>query len=87
MPAWVERHLEEGARTLLNQGIRTEVCVRRGPVIDEILAEASEGDHDIIVVGSHMPRAAARLPAPDLASEILARTDRPVLLVRDRMNP
>jgi sulfate transport system ATP-binding protein len=80
---WIERHLEEGANTLLNQGIRAEVRVREGPIIEEILAEAAEGDHDVIVVGEHLPRTASRFLGPDLASEIVARADRPVLVVRD----
>jgi nucleotide-binding universal stress UspA family protein len=79
---WIERHLEEGARTLLNQGIRTEVRVREGPVVEEILSEAAEGDYDLIVVGGHVSRAALRFPDHDLATLVVARADRPVLVVR-----
>ena len=79
---WIERHLEEGARTLLNQGIRAEVRVREGSIVEEILAEAAEGDHDVIVIGEHLPRTASLFPGQDLTGEIVARADRPVLVVR-----
>ncbi|MGE5139022.1 MAG: ATP-binding cassette domain-containing protein [Rudaea sp.] len=78
---WVEQHLEEGSRTLLNQGIRTQVKVREGSALEEIFAEAGEGDYDLIVVGGHLPPAASR-SRPDLMSEVVARSDRPVLVVR-----
>ncbi len=80
MAPWIEKHLEEGSNTLLNQGIRSEVKVRQGPVIEEILAEVSAGDYDLIVIGGPLGHAGSRL-RPDVASEILARCDRPVLIV------
>ncbi len=86
MPPWVEQHLDEGARTLMNQGLRTEIRVRCGQVVEEILAEASEGEYDIIVVGGHLTGRSVRAQEQDLANEILARADRPVLIVRDRTN-
>lgn len=78
---WIERHLQQGAQTLLNQGIRTEIRVREGSVTDEILSEAVQGGYDLVVVGGHQTRPGVGLPRPDLASEILARADRPVLVV------
>lgn len=79
-PPWILSHLEEGARTLLNQGITTTVKYRRGAVVDEIFAEASEQDYDLIVVGRHFQGVPAR-QANDLSAEIVRRTDRPVLVV------
>jgi sulfate transport system ATP-binding protein len=78
--AWIERHLEQGLHTLLGQGIRAEMKVRRGPVVEEILAEAAEGDFDIVVIGGHVAR--TRPDERNLALEILARADRPVLVVK-----
>ncbi|MGB8645903.1 MAG: ATP-binding cassette domain-containing protein [Anaerolineae bacterium] len=85
MPPWIENHLEEGANTLLNQGIRTQVKVRQGAVVTEIFEEADEGNYDIIVVGGHIPPLGTR-SQPDLASEILTRSDRPVLVVSSGPN-
>lgn len=78
---WIERHLQQGAQTLLNQGIRTEIRVRDGIVSEEILGEAASGDYDLIVVGAHQTRDGVGLRRPDVASDILARADRPVLVV------
>ncbi|HEY7530858.1 MAG TPA: ATP-binding cassette domain-containing protein [Gemmatimonadota bacterium] len=77
---WIERHLEQGVHTLVGQGVRAEMKVRRGPVVDEILGEAAEGDYDLVVIGGHVAR--TRPDERNLALEILSRADRPVLIVR-----
>ncbi len=84
-PPWIASHLEEGTRTLLNQGITAEVKYRQGAVSEEILKEANEGDYDLIVVGQHFQGATTRLGI-DLTSEILQRADRPVLIVTGDLN-
>ncbi|MFN8485180.1 MAG: ATP-binding cassette domain-containing protein [Anaerolineae bacterium] len=81
---WLARHLEEGRLTLLGQGVEVDTKVRQGGVVDEILAEAAEGDYDLIVVGGHVP-SRQRPGARDVAAEIVARADRPVLVVRGRL--
>lgn len=78
---WIVNHLEEGALTLRNQGIHVEVKERKGIVIEEILAEAKEGEHDLIVAGRHLQGSAARFGGTDLTSEILSRAECPVLIV------
>ncbi len=78
---WIANHLEQGALTLRNQGIEVEVKERAGIVVEEILREAKEGDHDLIVIGRHLEGMATRFGGMDLTTEILQRAMCPVLIV------
>ncbi|MFN8473536.1 MAG: ATP-binding cassette domain-containing protein [Anaerolineae bacterium] len=82
---WLVRHLEEGRLTLLGQGVEVDTKIRQGGVVDEILAEAAESDYDLIVVGGHVPARQRAAAGHDVAGEIVARADRPVLVVRGRL--
>lgn len=84
-PPWIASHLQEGALTLRNQGIQVDIKERQGGVIEEILAEQAEGDHDLIVVGRHL-EGTTRFGAADLAGEILQRAQCPVLVVTGELN-
>lgn len=78
----VARHLAQGAATLRAQGIDCDTLVRRGDVLDEILATAAEGDYDLIVVGGHLPGGRGVFAERDLAATVARRSDRSVLVVR-----
>lgn len=78
---WIVNHLEEGALTLRNQGIHVEVKERKGIVIEEILKEAKEGDHDLLVIGRHLEGSAVRFGGSDLMTEIVSRAECPVMIV------
>ncbi|HEU4464439.1 MAG TPA: ATP-binding cassette domain-containing protein, partial [Gemmatimonadota bacterium] len=66
-PAWVLEHLRRGKEALRARGVSANVEVRRGGVLDEILAEAADRNHDVIVVGGHVPGSRGRkLVTPDL---------------------
>lgn len=78
---WILNHLEEGALTLRNQGIHVDIKQRQGLVVEEILKEAKEGEHDLIVIGRHLEGGTARLGGTDLAAEILHRAECGVLVV------
>jgi nucleotide-binding universal stress UspA family protein len=78
----VARHLEHGVQTLRARGVRAGTAVRQGPVAEEILAEAAEGNYDMIVVGGHISASALPFREHDLAAEVVRRADRPVLVVR-----
>ncbi|HSJ56065.1 MAG TPA: universal stress protein [Anaerolineae bacterium] len=61
----------------------SEVKLRRGIVVDEILHEAQRGDYDLIVIGSSEVGGGLRLALMgNLAREVMVRADRPVLVVR-----
>jgi nucleotide-binding universal stress UspA family protein len=55
--------------------------VRHGLVVDEIMAEAQEGDYDLIIIGAHQEEWWQRWLLTDVAEEITVRADRPVLVV------
>ncbi len=83
-PAWVLEHLRRGKEALRARGVSANVEVRRGDVLDEILAEAADRNHDVIVVGGHVPGTRGRKRiTPDLASRLVRRADRSVLVVHD----
>jgi nucleotide-binding universal stress UspA family protein len=56
--------------------------VRHGLVVDEILAEAHDGDYDLVVIGAHRGEGWRRILLDDLTHQIIAKLDRPVLVVR-----
>jgi nucleotide-binding universal stress UspA family protein len=75
-------HLQEALGTLAELSVPAEARVRHGLVVDEILAEIYEGDHDMVVVGSRPARGWTRFLLDDLSQQIIDCTDRPVLVVR-----
>lgn len=83
---WIENHLTEGALTLVNQGIRAEIKVREGPVVEEIVNEIVKGDYDLVVVGGTLSGTPSRFANLDLASAIIQRAECPVLIVRGDLN-
>jgi sulfate/thiosulfate transport system ATP-binding protein len=83
--AWIERHLEQGLRTLRGQGVAAESRIRYGEPLSEILAEVAEGDHDMIVVGAHRERTYLDAPERDLVAGLVHRADRPVLIVKGQV--
>jgi ABC-type Fe3+/spermidine/putrescine transport system ATPase subunit/nucleotide-binding universal stress UspA family protein len=76
----ITRHLEQGIRTLQAQGVRADLKIREGKVLDELLAESQAGNYDLIVVGGHIPTYGT-LRDFNLANEILHHADRSVLVV------
>jgi len=74
--------LEQGLQVLKRPGIHPHPKVRHGLVVDEILQDAQSGDYDLVVIGAHRGERWQRILLDDLASKILARLDRPVLVVR-----
>jgi len=74
---WLSRDVQ-----LLRQlNLQPHPKVRHGLVVDEILAEASEGDYDLVVIGAHRGEGWRRILLDDLAHQIITETDRPVLVV------
>jgi nucleotide-binding universal stress UspA family protein len=84
----IEEHAPEGdlllqdLRLLEQPGVRVQPKVRHGLVVEEILAEADEGDYDLVVIGAHRGTGWQRILLDDLSHKILVQMDRPVLVVR-----
>ncbi len=81
------RELKWAAQVVKAECQASHLKLRRGIAADEILLEAQEGDHDLIVLGSSQYAGGlVRALMGDLTREILNRAQRPVLVVRP-MNP
>jgi nucleotide-binding universal stress UspA family protein len=81
-PEWIRAHLERGVRTLHALGVQGEFRVRRARTpLEGILAEAREGEHDLVVIGSHGPRLRSVLGRDDVTNQVLTASDRPVLVI------
>lgn len=73
------RALLEQAQT---QGVEATLHVRHGTVVHEIIAEAREGEHDLVVMGSkHSSRSLRRQYLPDVTAEVMEALAVPVLAV------
>jgi len=74
--------LEQDIQLLEQLHLSARPKVRHGLVVDEILAEAREGDYDLLVIGAHRGEGWRRILLDDLAHQIIVGADRPVLVVR-----
>ena len=64
-------------------GVRAEVRLRQGSVVDQVLEEVHEGNHDLIVTGSSPARGlVSHYIMGELTRSILNHADRPVLVAR-----
>jgi nucleotide-binding universal stress UspA family protein len=76
-------NLRRQRRDLEKLGVRAEVRVRHGIVIDQVFAEADEGKYDLIVTGSSKARGMLRhYIMGDLTRSILNHASCPVLVAR-----
>jgi nucleotide-binding universal stress UspA family protein len=55
--------------------------VRHGLVVEEILAEASDGRYDLIVIGAHPHEGWQRFLLEDVSAQIVVKADRPILVI------
>ncbi|MGC9400331.1 MAG: universal stress protein [Anaerolineae bacterium] len=74
-------HLEAMLKHLKEEGVEARALVRHGLVVDEIIAEAREGNYEMIVVGSHRTPGVPPDMVDDVAGRILLAAKRPVLVV------
>lgn len=76
------KHLSELVKVAEEHGVPVEAKIRWGLVVDEILAEARQGDYDLVTVGAHRRQGFQDRLLTDVTEEIISRLDRPVLVVR-----
>jgi nucleotide-binding universal stress UspA family protein len=84
--SWIERHLDQGLRTLRGQGVAAESRIRYGEPLTEILSEVVEGDHDLVVIGEHREHTYLDLPERDLSAGLINGAGRPVLIVKGKVD-
>ena len=81
-PSWVQSHLDRGTATLRDLEVVSRVSVRPArTALEGILAEAAEGDYDLIVVGAATPSAGAASDRLDLTRQILRHSPKSVFVV------
>jgi K+-sensing histidine kinase KdpD len=84
-PEYVQKFLDASARAMAARGVPTRTLVRHGNPATEIAAELKEGSHDMLVVGSPLPRSGKRNGGVEgaIVGRILrTRPPAPVLIVR-----
>jgi sulfate transport system ATP-binding protein len=78
----VRAHLERAVATLQAVDVIPEVKIRQSVnAAGGILAEAREGDYDVIVMGGHGPRSRSLFGYSDVTMQVVAGADRPVIVV------
>jgi nucleotide-binding universal stress UspA family protein len=75
-------HLETALHTLRALGVNCAAKVRHGLVVDEITAEARDGDYDLLIIGAHVAHGLTRWLLDDVTAHVLEETHVPVLVVR-----
>jgi nucleotide-binding universal stress UspA family protein len=77
-------NLRREKETLESLGVVTEVKLRRGSVLEQILSEIREGAYDLVVTGSALSRGLRTYVLGDVSREIVNRASCPILVVRSR---
>jgi len=79
-------NLQHEKDTLESHGVPTQIRLRQGPVLDEILREMHEGGYDLIVTGSAPSRHFRTYVLGDISREIVNRLSCAVLVVRSHQH-
>ncbi|HMQ52885.1 MAG TPA: universal stress protein [Anaerolineae bacterium] len=62
--------------------VRPQPKVRHGPVVNEIIKEAQQGDYDLVAIGASCRQGWWSILLENLERQVIAQIDRPVLVVR-----
>jgi nucleotide-binding universal stress UspA family protein len=81
------QNLRREKGTLENLGVTTEVKLRHGPVLGEILREIRQGAYDLVVTGSAPSRSLRTYVLGDISREIVNRAACAVLVGRSQQIP
>jgi len=81
------RLLQKDIKRLRRAGLITQPKVRHGLVVDEILAEAREGEYDLVVIGAHQPGKGRALLLDNIAKKIIQDINRSLLVVNPKNGP
>lgn len=67
---------------LAERGYPVAPKVRHGRIVDEVIAEAVEGQHDLVVLGAHHGTGWRRILLDDITHQLIVALDRPVVVIR-----
>ena len=73
--------LEEDLEKIEQLNASLEAKVRHGLVIDEILAEASIGDYDMVIIGAHKSEGWQRFLLENIALDLVTQISQPLLVI------
>ena len=80
--SFTQRHLDRAAATLKATDVESEVRIRTAITpLAGIMAEAMDGDYDLIVIGAHGPGSRLRFRPNDVMLQVLSASQRHVLVV------
>jgi sulfate/thiosulfate transport system ATP-binding protein len=82
VPGHTQRFIESCERMLGARGVVTRSKVRNGPTVEEILAEMSAGEHDLLIIGAPLPETGANLLTGALGALFKQAPKWPILIVR-----
>jgi len=84
-----EKHVERAASTLSSFDLKPTISVRKAESPAKgILAEAREGEQDVIILGGHGPHSSSGFSTPDdITLLVLREADRPVVVVPEEEPP
>jgi nucleotide-binding universal stress UspA family protein len=75
--------LQKGLKKARKAGLKTDLKIRQGNVIEEILAELKEGEYDLVCMGSlYSAHGLRQMYAPNVTAEVAETIGCPVLTVR-----
>lgn len=74
--------LERDMEILEDVDVEPQPLVRHGLVVEEILAEAEQGDYDLVVIGAHQHEKWRHFLLDDLADQIVQQIDRAILIIQ-----
>lgn len=74
--------LTQDLELLQQHQINTVPIVRHGLVVDEVVAEAEEGEYGLVVIGAYAAKGLEKLLLADQAQQIIHRSPCPVLVIR-----
>jgi nucleotide-binding universal stress UspA family protein len=79
-----ETYLDQQKKNLENKGVRVRVTVLHGRAVSAIIQAAQHIEADLIAMGSHGRSGLTQAFYGSVASGVLNRIDRPLLLVRPK---
>jgi nucleotide-binding universal stress UspA family protein len=81
------KNLRREKETLESMGVRTEIKLRHGGVLDQVLREIREGNYELVVAGSALSRGFRTYVLGDVTREIINRATCAVLVARGQPVP
>lgn len=78
-----QRHrLEKVAREEIPEGVNYEIVLREGFPPEEVLAQVQQGEHDLVVMGTHGRTGLGRVFLGSVAERVVRECPVPVLVTR-----